>query len=219
MNPLPPIPNIPPAKVPFSVEERRMDQHDYPLPEVKSKGKVECLCCHEWLPYDQFTELTDPFCGNCRSGNAERELNEIRARQCQRFSQQLVGRVEGRAPLEHVEQFLAELMYNFGGMRVFVKCWSDQLKVGFEQRPGSKGNLDQCKGIAKLVMDTNKLQHQENVLDLSDEQLRVEKELALMQMLSDSAVDPGRRQLLMELIRSGGMQVQDIPGIAETVNA
>jgi len=70
------------------------------------------------------------------------------------------------------------------------------LKESFHKNPGSKANMDQCRSIAKLVLDCNKLQHQENVLELSDEELRVKKELALMQMLSSSATDPHRRQML-----------------------
>jgi hypothetical protein len=62
-------------------------------------------------------------------------------------------------------------------------------------------------------MDVNKLQHQENVLDLSDEQLRVKKELALTQMLCDAAGDPHRRQLMVEMMRVNGISLSEIPGL------
>ena len=210
-----PIPNIPPAKVPYDPVKRDTEDVGFPLPDIPQKGKVECMHCHEWLPFDTFDSLTDPLCNHCRSTASERELQDMRLRQCRRFSQSLVSVGNGRQPLDHIESFLAELMTNFGGMRLFVKSWSDQLKKACEDRPGSKGNLDQFRSIAKLVMDTNKLQHQEDVLDLSDEQLRVKKELSLMQMLNDAAGDPGRRQLLIQLIRSGGVNLQDIPGLPQ----
>jgi hypothetical protein len=210
-----PLPSydLPPAKIPFNLEDRLREDAGLPPADVREKGRVECSHCHEWLPFDQFTTLTDPQCARCRSGNAERELNEMKARQCITFSQELVGVAEERHPLGHIENFLAELVYNFGGMRPFVKEWSDQLKRSFQDRPGSRTNLDQCRSIAKLVMDTNKLQHQEDILDLSDEQLRVKKELALMQMLTDAAGDPHRRQMLVELMRTNGLGQSDIQAL------
>jgi hypothetical protein len=211
-----PLPlNTPPAKVPYDARARDAEVLDLPVPDLPSPGRVECGHCHEWLPFDQFDELTDPMCAACRSKAAERELHAIRLRQCRKFSQTLVATGDGRAPLDHIDQFLAELMFNFGGMRVFVKEWSDQLRKAFDDRPGSKGNLDQCRSIAKLVMDCNKLQHQESVLDMSDEQLRAKKELALMQMLNDAAGDPNRRQILVELIRSGGIDFREVPGLVQ----
>ena len=209
----PEAPDIPPAKIKYDPEARAHEKVAFPIPDVRDKGRVECSRCHLWLPFDQFDTLTDPLCAKCRSGEAQRELNDLKANLCVDFSKSLVATAAGRQPLEHIESFLAELMYDFGGMRIFVKEWADQLRVACDKNPGSKTNMDHFRSIAKLVMDTNKLQHQENVLDLSDEQLMVKKELALMQMLSDAAGDPHRRQLLVELIRSNGISMSEIPGI------
>lgn len=205
--------DLPPAKYKYDERARAREKHDFPIPDVRDKGKVECTGCHMWLPFDHFDTLTDPLCAKCRSGVAQKELDEIRGRLCDNFSKEVASVASGRQPLEHIESFLAELMYDFGGMRVFVKEWSDQLRTACTKNPGSRTNLDQFRSIAKLVMDVNKLQHQENVLDLSDEQLRVKKELALMQMLSDAAGDPHRRQMLVELIRSNGISLSEIPGL------
>jgi hypothetical protein len=164
-----------------------------------------------------FASGTDPLCETCREEAPAKELNELKARMCKDLSVKMQQAADGRLPLEHVELFLSELMYDFGGMRVFVKCWSEQLKRSFEEKPGSKTNLDQCRSIAKLVMDCNKLQHQENVLDLSDEQLRVKKELALMQILSDAAGDPHRRRMLVELMRVNGISLGDIPRLSDSM--
>jgi hypothetical protein len=212
-NPTPDVLDIPPAKIKYNEEARAREKVAYPLPDVQDKGRVECSRCHIWLPFDQFESLTDPLCAKCRSGEAQRELSDMRGRMCDNFSKDLSATAAGRQPLEHIESFLAELMYDFGGMRIFVKEWSDQLRVACTKNPGSKTNLDQFRSIAKLVMDTNKLQHQEDLLDLSDEQLRVKKELALMQMLTDAAGDPHRRQMLAELIRSNGISLTEIPGL------
>lgn len=210
---------VPPARVPFDREQRSREMGDFPPADVRDKGRVECLRCHELLPFDQFESLTDPFCFTCRATAAEAELQEMRARACNDFSRKLALGADDRMPLEHIESFLAELMYDFGGMRVFVKEWYEQLTAAFRARPGSAANLAQCRSIAKLVMECNKLQHQEDVLDLSDEQLRVKKELALMDMLTSAAGDPHRRRMLIELIRSNGMKLDDVPGIQACVEA
>lgn len=207
---------IPPAKVKANPET---DVHEYPLPDIREKGRVECYFCHEWLPFDRFESLTDPLCYHCRSTASERELQELKERIGKTFTKELIDAGTGRKALDHIENFLAELMYDFGGMRCFVKTWAEQLKIAFEKAPGSKTNLDQCRSIAKLVMDCNKLQHQEDVLDLSDEQLRVKKELALMDMLTSAAGDPHRRRLLVELLRTGGAQITDIPGLPQYTKA
>lgn len=205
--------DLPPAKYKYDERERAREKHDFPIPDVRDKGRVECKGCHHWLPFDAFDSLTDPLCAKCRSGAAQQELDDIRTRMCDTFSKEMIAAAGGRQPLEHIESFLAELMFDFGGMRVFVKEWSDQLRVACSKNPGSKTNLDQFRSIAKLVMDVNKLQHQENVLDLSDEQLRVKKELALTQMLCDAAGDPHRRQLMVEMMRVNGISITDIPGL------
>lgn len=207
---------IPPAKVKV---DRSKERHNFPVPHIPEKGRVECLHCHEWLPFDRFESLTDPLCYHCRSTISEVELKALKERMSHDFSKKLAQSFDERQALEHIENFLGELVYNFGGMRAFVKAWSDQLKIAFEKNPGCKTNLDQCRSIAKLVMDCNKLQHQEDVLDLSDEQLRVKKELALMQMLTDAAGDPHRRQMLAALIRTGSMNIGDVPGLPDYMEA
>lgn len=213
------LPPQPPAKIRFDPAARAAETPDYPIPPLREKGRVECIRCHDWLPFDQFESLTDPFCGKCRVAAAEGELAQLRAQQCKSFAKELIAVEAGRKPLEHIAFFLAELMWNFGGMRPFVKEYTDQLKTSFRDRPGAKTNLDQCRSILKLVLDTNKLQHQEDVLDMSDEQLRVKKELALIEMLSDAAGDPHRRQLFLELLRSQSIGIEDIPGIPQYLEA
>jgi len=207
--------DLPPAKIPFDHATRAGEPHDYPIPPLEQKGRVECMQCHEWLAFDRFSDLQDPLCDDCRKAAPERELAAIRQRMCKDFSRRMATVGYGPIALEHIETFLAELMYDFGGMKVFVHEWARQLKESFHKNPGSKANMDQCRSIAKLVLDCNKLQHQENVLELSDEELRVKKELALMQMLSSSATDPHRRQMLAELIRSNGIQLSEIPGLPQ----
>lgn len=206
---------IPPAKVKYDPVARSYEDAGFPpATDVKEKGRVECMCCHAWLPFDRFENLTDPFCYECRHKHAESELQELKARMCQKFTDGLEDAASGRMPLEHIRDVMAELFYDFGGMRVFVKCWSDQLKAAFEKNPGSATNLRAAGAIAKLVMDCNKLQHQENLMDLTDEQLRFEKDMALLEMLNTAAVDPRRKRLLVELMRVNGIQLSEIPGIA-----
>lgn len=215
--------HVQPAKVPYDHAARAAETCGCPPAKLPpSKGTIKCVKCKRELCFDEFPSLTDPYCRDCRSTASTEELNEMKARMCKDFSVKLHATAENRLPLEHIEAFLAELMYDFGGMRLFVKCWSEQLKRSFEREPGSYKNLDQCRSIAKLVMDCNKLQHQEDVLDLSDEQLRVQKELALMKMLDDAAGDPHRRGLLIELMRSNGITLGEIPGLeyaGEVINA
>ncbi len=131
-----------------------------------------------------------------------------------KFSQELTkaGKATGPKQLQHVEHFLAEMLFNAGGMEIFAKMWWDHLQQGMKARPGSAGILDQFRSIAKLMMDVNKLQHQESVLDMSDQQLRAKKELAMVSLLADAAGDPGNRQMLFGVMRSAGLDVQEIPG-------
>ena len=204
---------VPPAKVKYDPVARQAETCDFPVPKLHATGRLECRCCHEVLPHNCFQNLEDPFCTDCRVKKSEGELNELRAKLCSDFSHQMQLADQGRIPLDKLESFLAELVYDFGGMRLFVKCWADQLKQAIERNPGSIRVLDHFPRIAKLVLDCNKLQHQEDLLDLSDEQLRFQKEQALLEMLNSAAVDPHRRQLLVQLLRSGGVKLSEIPGL------
>jgi len=47
--------DLPPAKIPFDHATRAGEPHDYPIPPLEQKGRVECMQCHEWLAFDRFT--------------------------------------------------------------------------------------------------------------------------------------------------------------------
>lgn len=202
----------PPAKVKFRLNQRRNEKLGFEEVQIRERPRMVCTLCSNFLPYDEFEAGTDPLCKECRSKEAERELKEFKGKEFDKLSKSLVsvGVSQGTQPLEHIEGFLAELIHNFGGTKVFTKQWYEHLQRAMEDRPGSKMVLDHFRSIAKLVMDTNKLQHQESVADMSDQQLRDKKEIMMLSLLTEVAGDPGKRGLLVEMLRSTGMNIQEV---------
>lgn len=204
---------VPPAKVKYDPAARARESSPYPIPHLKEPARLECPQCKEWLPFTEFDSGTDPQCARCRNRAAERELAEVRAQQCRKLSTGLLeGAKGGPSKLARLETFLNELMVNAGGTKVFSQLWWEHFQLAMQQRPGSHSVLDHFRSIAKLVMDVNKLQHQESVADMTDQQLRDKKEMAMLSLLTEAAGDPGKRQMLLELLRSTGMPVQIVPG-------
>lgn len=207
---------VPPAKIKYDPVARRKEMPDYPLVELRESTRIECARCHMELPISMYIRGTDPLCRTCRKKTDDEQRTVRENQDLQEASQQLISSANGTGKqLDRLENFLAEMMVNAGGYRQFCARWWKHFEIAMERRPGSHGVLQHFQSIAKLVMDVNKLQHQESVLDLSDQQLQHKKEMAMLSLLTEAAGDPGKRKMLMGVLRATGADVETVPGVSE----
>jgi len=214
--------HIPPAKIKYDAKKRATEICPFDPVELKEKPLFECTECRLQKPFDMFNSGTDTVCSSCRNSQAERELKQFKDKEFDKATKVIVGGAVlcDYSRLEHIEHFLSELMDNFGGARVFTRQWYEHLQTAMVQRPGSKLVLDQFRSIAKLVMDTNKLQHQESLADMSDQQLKAKKELLILDVMSEVVSDPGKLQMLIAAARATSDNISEHPLLqqAETID-
>ena len=210
---------IPPAQISFNLRQREREEVPYPEAEIKERTRLQCRHCKELRPFDQFKSGTDPLCEDCRSEANELELKEIKDKNVEKFSRTLTEATRGKeVRLDSLRSICGEMLHLWGGYKGFAQSWHSNIVHAIEKNPGGKNVLDAHSSFAKLLFSLQKQEHVEHITDLTDQQLRSAKELAMMHALLEMGADPGHRQMMIGLLNSEGGSIIDGAVVEEEVD-
>jgi hypothetical protein len=153
-----------------------------------------------------FDNLPDRTCVLCARDKAERELAELKKQQFSEITKVVKGELcPGPRKLDHLAECMAELIDRFGGIEGFVGRWHEHIEILMAQNPGSRVFLDHMRSIAKIWLEVNKLQRQERIEDMNDQQLASMREVAVREMLTNI----GTREMISKLIEATDVSMGD----------
>lgn len=109
-----------------------------------------------------------------------------------------------------INDVCAAIVEYFGGMRKFVVRWGEEFEKAMDMYPGRIGNLQHFAKIVELIRDANRLDHDKDVAEMSDEQIRREQELLLIQMISEAASTGNQVKVVKNLCESLGLSPQEV---------
>jgi len=182
-----------------SGDSSKLPDFGLPFPPMQEVLRRKCAQCKNLIPVDKF-DYEDKICVTCRRELAEKELANYKKGEFEKVRKAVVeGELcAGMRGLEHVSECMSELVYNFGGVEGFASAWYEQIKLAVRDKPGSKAILDHFRSLAKLWLEVSRLQHQEKIEEMNDQQLLSLKEMAVREMLTDA----GMRDLMSKVIKS-----------------
>ena len=177
---------------------------------------VEMVCpeCFRRLPIECF-RLPRTKCVECLQ--KEKEVNDYleKKRTLSIKTKELMATVldENFIPtpgMPQLTEVVSEVYQCFGGPRNFAKRIYDQIDLLMERRPVTSASVNVCLQFMRLQMKLEEGLRQQELADMTDEQLRREQDLGLIKSLLDAAADPKKRQTLDKLMELQGMKLLDI---------
>lgn len=167
-------------------------------------------CKIEW-GVDHFPEVCDALiCEYCLAGEDANKARVKLAAKAKDIANKLLDatEVESQSPL--TDTVCAEIYREFGGARgyaVYFKSVVDEL-MSRQQVPASAGSL--LLNFLKIHLNVEAKKDQNILRDMTDEQIRREQDLAMMQLIMESANDSDKMELLKKAMGRQGMRIEMI---------
>jgi hypothetical protein len=167
-------------------------------------------CGIEW-GVDYFPEVTDSLiCEYCLAGEDASKARVKLVAKAKDIANKLLDatEVESQSPL--TDTVCAEIYREFGGARgyaVYFKSIIDEL-MSRQQVPASAGTL--MLNFLKIHLNVEAKKDQNLLRDMTDDQIRREQDLAMMQLIMESAGDSDRMELLKQAMKRQGLRIEQI---------
>lgn len=167
----------------------------------------QCPICKLLKPIEQFPFPKDPRCYGCMPEET-RELKRLKQLEKVKheFARVLDATGGDETNMPELQQFVSTVFREWGGFASFVRDWMYHFGVAKEARPGSPLVLNTFQGIAKLFVAAAKLQHQQDVAEMTDEQLTANRSLAVVELLANTSRSEAQTRLLKQMLLDNGLE-------------
>jgi len=124
-----------------------------------------------------------------------------------KFVEVLDAAAASRCDAPHIVELVSEIYKQMGGYANVVRRFLNNVNIAEEERPGSKTVIDAYHKIFKLTSEANKQSHAENVAQMTDEELKFQRQLAVLEVLADKAKEEGGAALIVKILEAQGVEV------------
>jgi len=194
------------------------DEYHIPEVELPTAHRRVCEWCKQSLRPQDFTSEA-PICRDCEMHQKDKELEQSKHHVLSLIAKPIAEAVKANDALPRLERVFSMFVDNLGGEEAFALLWAEHFRKGLEARPGSHSMLQMFHQIAKVNLELSKRQQQEEIIDLSDKQLKQQRELARMSIVRDIMQDPGSAGMLMEALNAENKQLHEaVPGVSEAID-
>lgn len=175
-----------------------------------------CEHCLKEKPVESFANYQESvICRSCMTGINTEKAEKALGQRAIAISKQLSDLTPGEAATElgRVKSILSDVYGEFGGTSGYASQlhWVIMQLCGREEVPASAGHL-----MINLLKLHHSIEQAEEVVDarkMTDEQLRRETDVAVMQLTLEAMSDPAKLEALSKLLLPHGMKlVEATPG-------
>jgi hypothetical protein len=167
-------------------------------------------CGIEW-GVDHFPEITNSLiCEYCLAGEDANKARVKLVAKAKDIANKLLDATEAESQSPLTDTVCAEIYREFGGARgyaVYFKSVIDEL-MSRHQVPASAGTL--LLNFLKIHLNVEAKKDESLLRDMTDEQIRREQDLAMMQLIMESANDKDKMELLKKAMSRQGMKIEMI---------
>lgn len=170
----------------------------------------QCSKCRLSLPIEKFPCLPDPRCEKCIPDDV-REKKELTAinRAKRQFAQVLDITGGATVDVPRLDQLMSAIFRQWGGFELFAADLVYHIQTAMNSKPGSKYVIDSMFNVAKLNLQANKLTRQIDVDQMTDRQLKAQRQLEAMEILADLAKDREYARPLLRILKEAGLEVTE----------
>jgi len=211
---------IPPAKVKFDPEARKKET----LPGAVVVGVdptplVPCPKCRKTLPPLSFDGPQGQVpCKYCEEGFRNAAAVD---QATERFKDKVANVLdELGTPVSSVpdlEVMLGDLFQAAGGPRRFARQLWEALDKNLSLPRPSMSAVNAQINILRLKLHVEEKKQRQEAAEMTDEQIRHEQKIMLLQLLVDAGTDENRRRQLEATLKLGGMKLIGLDEAAESV--
>lgn len=148
----------------------------------------------------------DTRCDECVPTRLHQQIREKQLMQVRKDSHDLVNALTNSESLPRIDQFLTDFMRRYGGMGKFVELMVQDLKELEKEKHGTLALFDRKMGILKLVKESTKMLDDREIDEMTDEEIREAKAVAMAKTLVLMAENPA----MLEIVRRA-MNANNIP--------
>lgn len=211
---------LPPLKVPYDREARAKES----LPGVVAQGVdptplIPCLKCRRSLPPLSFDGPAGAVpCKYCEE--AYRSSAAI-DREAERFKDKVANVLDEigspASSVPDLEVMLGDLFQAAGGPRRFSRQLWEALDKNLSLPKPPMSAVNAQINILRLKLHVEEKKQRKEAAEMTDEQIRREQELMLLQLIVDAGNDESRRRQLEATLKLGGMRLIGLDEAADRV--
>lgn len=141
-------------------------------------------------------------CDGCLPDAQYSRAMQRRADEAERAFAQILDKhdVPALARAPKMDEFLAQLMVEFGGLHQFVQEYASQLKKLLIDKPGHPSAVMAMHAIGKMINENNKRSDTNELEKMTLEQAEAEQKREIFKQLAAMAMDRGQQKLLLRLL-------------------
>jgi hypothetical protein len=176
-------------------------------------GRVARYCehCARSVPVENYLPKKG-MCVECRAKLADERIAATKMEEAKVLFGQLIEATERpQSAGIKLESVLDEMYGKFGGVQGFVGVMYAQIQVALVDHPGKAFVLKFFIDLLRLTNASNRLQHDREVTDLTDDQLKRELKLEAMRLISG---DP-KFSMMLTALQAAGVNVGVPPVITD----
>jgi hypothetical protein len=167
---------------------------------------LQCEECGLDFPIDHFPDIAlGMICENCLLGiDSEQAAKKLEAK-TKAMANKLLDVKDVNELLPKVRTVLGSIYKNFGGPRGFADRvhWMIEELCNRSPVPSSAAQL--MIQLMKLHLSLEQTEDQSDARKMTDEQIKNEQQLALLQIAMDAAGDPSKQSILFKMLEAQGI--------------
>jgi hypothetical protein len=174
---------------------------------------LQCEQCGLDFPVDDFPDLGSGLgliCKHCMMGIDSDQAQKRLAAKTKAMADEMLD-VKGVSELmPKVKTVLGAIYKNFGGPRGFAERvhWMIEGLCARDKVPASAPQL--MIQLMKLHLSIEQTEDQNDARTMTEQQIRSEQQIALMQIAMEAAGDPAKRSMLFELLKGQGIAAYEM---------
>lgn len=172
---------------------------------------IECSRCQMVWPAEKFPDVGDStVCEHCLAGEDAEKAKQKLIAKTRALATKMMDVQEQEKLLPPLNTIVSQVYEEFGGPRAFAQRFHWMINELCERSviPASAPAL--MLQFLKLHQAVETQNGQDDMRKLTDEQIRREQSMAMMQMVLDAANDPSKRAMLEEMLKGHGLSITKV---------
>jgi hypothetical protein len=168
---------------------------------------IQCEQCGLGFPIDDFPDLgLGLICKHCMLGMDSEKAQKKLELKTRAMADQMLDVKDVSELMPKVKTILGSIYKNFGGPRGFAEKvhWMIEELCARDKVPASAPQL--MLQLMKLHLAIEQTEDQNDARSMTEQQIKNEQQIALMQIAMDAAGDPSKQAILFKMLEAQGIK-------------
>lgn len=179
-------------------------EHSRSVVEARSKGLFLCRDCGRHLAKAEFGERRDSVCMSCANQRTIDRSNDQMQEQALEMMDILAVRSSEPIAIS-ASELCKRIVVSFGSLELFVLSWKQRLERHIEEKGVTGVVLNHYSSIFRLIAETSKQEHQQQVDKMTLDQIRDEQRSMLVKMLMEHSQGVLKDEAISSILSNLGL--------------